>query len=116
MAIHYRKLTKNSKLNFGKNKDLTIGRMLELRKHESLISIYYKVSSIDFFEDILSVLGIDEKYRIEKPGISRELYYKFLNDKGYEKRSKRNADKLKLVTKVPSKDVLKSINQGKQFK
>lgn len=109
-----RTLTRKSKLGFGKDKDLTVQRILDLRKNLSLISAYYKLTSINFTEDILTELKITEEYRIEKPSANKEMYYKFLNENGYKLRSRgQGADKLKKETKPFSKSQLQGMNHGR---
>ena len=70
--------------------------MLDKEKNLELISAYYKLTTINYMEDILDELGISSKWRIEKPGMNKELYHPFLKEIGmvYVKKSFR-ADKLK---------------------
>jgi len=109
-----RTLTRKSKIGFGKNKDLTIQKHLDLNKKISLISAYYNLTSINFTEDILSELNIPKEFRIDKPGANKEMYYKMLNTKGYKKNnSKSGADILKKYSKNVSNSYLQRYNQGK---
>jgi hypothetical protein len=110
-----RTLTRKTKLRFGKNKDLTVQKMIDLNKKLSLISAYYKLTSINFTEDILDELGITKDYRIQKPSANKEEYYNFLNN-NYSYRIKDNcggADKLKRELKPFSKSKLQAYNQGR---
>lgn len=108
-----RTLTKKSKLGFGKFKDVTIGNLLERRKHAHLISVYYKLTSINFNEEVLKELKIINNYVLKKPGCNKDLYYQFLNDQGYQKPIRGiGADILKRNTKPFSKGKLQSINHG----
>ena len=107
-------LTRKSKLGFGKWKDYTVQELLDLSKPLVLISPYYKLTSINYQEDILTELKITEQYRIEKPSANKEMYYKFLNENGYELRSRvQGADKLKKQTKAFSPTQLQGMNHGR---
>lgn len=102
-----RTLTRKSKLNFGKYKEKTVQEMLDLRRFLDLISSYYKLSSINYTEDILDELKITKEYRIEKPSVNKEMYYKFLNENGFEKKYN-----LKKRTKSFSISYLQRKNHG----
>ena len=65
-SILLRKLTRKSTLNFGKFKDYTVEHLFGMKKQIELTSIYFKLSTITFTDDILNELVIDEEYRIEK--------------------------------------------------
>jgi hypothetical protein len=56
-SILLRKLTKKSTLNFGKFKYLTVDRLLGMKKQIELTSIYFKLSTITFTDDILDEYG-----------------------------------------------------------
>jgi hypothetical protein len=109
-----RTMTKKSKLNFGKYRDKTIQQMLDLNRKIELISAYYKLTSINYTEDILSELNIVGDYVIEKPSADRDLYYKFLNENGYKKRlrSRDGADRMKRESRQWSRSMLQRYNQG----
>lgn len=108
-----RTLTRKSKLGFGKHKDLTVSELLEKKKHVSLVAAYYKLSSINFTEDILEELKIKQENRIQKPSIDYEMYAIVLNK--YPKRYRnRKLDKLKKNIKPLSKAALQSYNHGKR--
>ena len=109
-----RTMTKKSKLNFGKYRDKTIQQMLDLNRKIELISAYYKLTSINYTEDILSELNIVGDYVIEKPSSDRDMYYKFLNENGYKKRlrSRDGADRMKRESKRWSRGMLQRYNQG----
>ena len=66
-------LTRKTKLRFGRWKDYTVQDLLDLRKQKELISPYYKLTPINYTEDILIELKITKDYRIEKPGTDREM-------------------------------------------
>ena len=101
-------------MGFGKYKDKTVQEMLDLKRTLDLISAYYKLTSINYQEDILTELKITEQYRIEKPSANKEMYYKFLNENGYKLRSRaQGADKLKKQTKACSKSQLQGMNHGR---
>lgn len=107
-------LTRKSKLGFGKMKGYTVQEMLNLRKHLDLISAYYKLTSINFTEEILIELKITEDYRIKKPSSDIDEYYRFLNENGFELkvRSVRGADLMKKKNNPFLKGQLQSINHG----
>jgi len=108
-----RTLTKKSKLGFGKWKDYTVQELINLRKKEVLIAPYFKLTSINYTDDILKELGIIEGWIINKPSSDRQLYYEFLNSNGINKKVRgKGADKLKKERKLDSNDKLKNYNQG----
>jgi hypothetical protein len=109
-----RTLTRKSKLGFGKDKELTVQRILELKKNLSLISAYYKLTAINFTDDVLDELKITKEYRIEKPSSNIDEYYRFLNDNGFNKKviNRQGSNAMKKETKRPSKSYLQSKNQG----
>lgn len=108
-------LTRKSLLKFGKWKDYTVQELLNLGKKEQLISAYFKLTSIDFKENILIELGITESFRIEKPNSNKELFYEFLNANGYKPkvRNREGADGMRKESKILSKSALQRINQNK---
>lgn len=107
-------MTRNSKMAFGKYKEKTVQEMLDLRRNLDLISAYYKLTSINYQDDILNELKITEEYRIEKPSKNLDMYYKFLNENGYKLRARgQGADKLKKFTKPFSKSYLVGKNHGR---
>tara|TARA_R110000796_G_scaffold243125_1_gene365550 strand:+ start:162 stop:509 length:348 start_codon:yes stop_codon:yes gene_type:complete len=110
-----RTLTRKSKLGFGKWKDYTVQELLDLRKPLVLISPYYKLTSINYIEDVLIELKITEDYRIKKPSSNEDEYYRFLNENGYklESRGVSGSDIMKKKIKNLSKSQLKSINQNR---
>jgi len=109
-----RTLTLKSTLGFGKYKDLTVQKILDMKMNLVLISPYFKLTSINYNEEVLSILSITEKYRITKPGTDNNLYYLFLNENGYIMKNKVQAsDKLKKPIKELSKQLMQRINQGK---
>lgn len=109
-----RTLTRKSKLGFGKYKDLTVQKIIDMRMPLVLISPYYKLTSINYIEDILIELKITEDYRIEKPSANKDEYYRFLNENGYQlKQRGQGADKLKKQTKAFSKTQLQGMNHGR---
>lgn len=106
-------MTRKSKIGFGKYKDLTVQTMLDFNRKLELISAYYKLTSINYNEDVLNELNITDEYRIDKPSSNKEMYYKFLKENGYKRRERgKGADKLKIFSKPPLKSYLKRINQG----
>lgn len=112
-SILLRKLTKKSTLNFGKFKDYTVEHLFGMKKQIELISIYFKLSTITFTDDILDELGITKEYRIEKPSKNVELYQEFMIMK-YGKKQKPNKDLQRMRKETVSyrKDFLQSLNHG----
>ena len=110
-----RTLTRKSKLGFGKWKNYTVQELLDLRKPLVLIAPYYKITSINYIEDILIELKIIEDYRIEKPSANKEMYYKFLNENGYKlkQRGVYGADIMKKASKQLTKVQLQANNHGR---
>lgn len=112
-----RVLTKKSKLGFGKYKHQTVQFMLDNMRKQRLISPYFNLTSITYTEEILNELGITKEWRIEKPGSDKEMYAKFIKDKDLYKRvesfgSDYGSDKLRKLSKRPSKLYLQRKNQG----
>lgn len=108
-----RTLTKRSKLGFGKYKNETVQKLIDTKLELNLISAYYKLTSINYTPEILDELNITEKYRIQKPGSDREMYYKYLEASKYKMRKRGvGAEHLKKMTKAPSKTQLQRKNQG----
>ena len=62
-----RTMTRKSRLGFGKYKDLTIQHILDMKLNSVLVSAYFKLTSINYTEDILQEIGISKEYRIKKP-------------------------------------------------
>ena len=110
-----RTLTRKSKLGFGKWKDYTVQELLDLRKPLVLIAPYYKLTSINYIEDILIELKITEDYRIEKPSANKDEYYRFLNENGYQlkQRGVCGADIMKKASKQLTKAQLQANNHGR---
>lgn len=110
-----RTLTRKSKLGFGKYKDLTVQKILDMNMPLVLISPYYNLTSINYTDDILNELKITNEYRIKKPSSNKKQYYRFLNENGFKKKTRGDgADKLKKQTKQLSKSQLQSLNHGKK--
>tara|TARA_R110000772_G_scaffold68118_2_gene150884 strand:+ start:1003 stop:1350 length:348 start_codon:yes stop_codon:yes gene_type:complete len=109
-----RTLTRKSKLGFGKWKDYTVQELLDLRKPLVLISPYYKLTSINYIEDILIELKITKEYRIEKPSANKDEYYRFLNENSYQSKQGggHGADIMKIQSKQLTKAQLQSNNHG----
>lgn len=109
-----RTMTRKSKLNFGKHKDKTVQQMLDLKRNLELISAYYKLTSINYTQDILDELKIVGDYVIDKPSSDKEMYYRFLNENGYKKRlrTRDGADRMKRESRMWSRSMLQRFNQG----
>lgn len=113
-SILLRTLTRKSKLGFWNFTNDTVQDLIDRKKHQDLISAYYKLSKINFLDDILDELKLTTEWRIEKPGTNEELYYTFLEQSDYKKRLKNTgADRLKRYDWSMSKARLQNINQKK---
>tara|TARA_R100001463_G_scaffold106123_2_gene160703 strand:- start:9 stop:356 length:348 start_codon:yes stop_codon:yes gene_type:complete len=113
-VVLLRTLTRKSKLGFGKHKNMTVQQFLDENKPIKLISPYYKLTTINFTEDILDELNISPEWRVNKPGSNEDLYYKFLKEVGYDKKKRSSgADILKKYSKPPSRGKLQTKNHGK---
>lgn len=111
MIAILRTLTKKSKIGYGKNKDYTVQDLLDRRKHIDLIASYYKLTCINYTEDIFLELKIKEEERIVKPGVNLDVY-KIVLDR-YPKRFKnKELEKMRPKIKPLTKEKLQSINHG----
>lgn len=72
-----RTMTRKSIIGFGNYKDLTIQNLMDLQKHDELLSIYYSLEKIDFDADVKKELFLDEFRQIQKPGKDKQAYWKF---------------------------------------
>jgi len=75
--MHFRKLTRKSFIGFGQYKYKTVDQVMALGKVVDIIDIYFNLSHITFFDDILDELKITQDWRIEKPGTDKELGFAF---------------------------------------
>lgn len=112
-ATILRKLTKKSKLNFGKYKDYTVEHIFGMRKQKDLVSIYFNLSGITFMDDVLDELGITEEFRIDKPSKDNELYKVFLLQVyGKQMSPNKKLEAMKRESQVPRKSYLMHLNHG----
>lgn len=80
MVTTLRKLTKKSRIGFGKHADLTVQQLLDLHEGPYLVWMYYCCAEIDFFPDVLDSIYIKEENRIKKPGkIPLEEFQKIMS-------------------------------------
>lgn len=112
MIATLRTLTRKSKLNFGKFKEDTVQQLLDRRKHIDLIAAYYKLSAINFTEDVLEELKIYADDRIQKPSINKEKYYLVLDRYPGRYRNK-EIEKMVPKTKAFKKSYLQAKNHGR---
>lgn len=108
-----RTLTRKTKFRIGKDKDLTVQRMLDLGKNLSLVSAYYKLTSINYTEDILEELGIVGDFVIEKPSTDKILYLDFVMEHGLARGRGYASDKLIKRSRPMSKGRMQSLNHGR---
>ena len=78
-----RTLTRKSLIGFGPFRNCTVEYMINQHRAGYLISLYYSASMISFREDVLDFLGITEEWRVEKPGIDKEVARSFFEANGY---------------------------------
>lgn len=69
MFKNLRTLSRKSTLCFGKYAECTVGQLLDCKRLMYLRWIYYNCSMINYQEDILNALQIDQEWRIDKPGL-----------------------------------------------
>lgn len=122
-----RRLTKKSKLQFGKHKHMTVNDLLSVNKHSVLIGIYYGLGNITFSDDVLEELLILEEDRIKKPGSDKEKivpmqqkwWAKFNENRTKEERIKdwsvmmaNRRRSAKAKAKIPARGALQGYNHG----
>jgi hypothetical protein len=74
-----RTLTLKSTINFGKYAELTVQQIIDLRKSQYLVWVYFCNSHINFFPEVLDLIRIKEEHRIPKPGkINEEEFNKIM--------------------------------------
>ena len=117
-SILLRTLTRKSRFGVW-NRFGTVQNELDCGGKRQLAAAYFKLTTINYVEDVLNELGITSEWRIEKPGANKELYYKFLKANGWSKEltsTKRRggaADKLLKLNVGLSKSWLQSKNHGR---
>lgn len=122
--MKFRKLTKKSRIGFGTYKDATVERMFVMGKTVDLIQMYYNLSHITFFDEILTELKITPEWTIQKPGSDREkgrdftrtFYNSEMVDRR-ERKEKRNFQDSKqslqqIAIKASSRSYHQNKNQG----
>ncbi|MFA5933624.1 MAG: hypothetical protein WC795_00130 [Candidatus Paceibacterota bacterium] len=72
-SVTLRKLSRKSKIGFGKYKDSTVGSLIDNKYYGELLSYYYRFDKIDFHDEIKNELMITKERRIEKPGKERDI-------------------------------------------
>jgi|SRR6478736_390618 len=72
IRMKFRKLTEKSMIGFGSYRDWTVEALLKHGKHVDLCQMYFNMSHITFFDNILDLLKITEAWRIQKPGSDRD--------------------------------------------
>lgn len=93
--MKFRKLTLLSRIGFGGYKERTVENMIKHDKIIDLIQMYFNMSHITFFDDILDSLNIKGEWRIEKPGCDREKGYSFLHTFHHERMGQRKENLIK---------------------
>ena len=66
-------LTRKTKLRFGRWHDYTVQDLLDLRKQKELISPYYKLTPINYTEDILIELKITKGVKTKGGNIELKI-------------------------------------------
>lgn len=103
-----RKLTRLSRIGFGSWRDRQVGNMLECGRKIDIIQMYFNMSHITFFDDILDDIGITEEWRIAKPGSDREKGYLF-NKTFNNEEMKNRKERVEKFQYNESKNTLKAI-------
>jgi hypothetical protein len=80
--ILLKKLTEKSVIQAGKNKGLTVGDLLQIKKID-LIYSYFNYGALTFTDEILDKLTIYPEDRIEKPGKNPEKFKKYADRNMY---------------------------------
>lgn len=70
-----RTLTLKSELKFGKFADYRVEQILQIKKFDYLVWVYFNSSNITFMPEILQTLGIT--HLINKPGVDKDYYEKY---------------------------------------
>lgn len=76
-TMKFRKLTRLSRIGFGFYADRQVGNMMDCKKYVDLAQMYFNLSHITFFDDILDEIGITQEWRINKPGNDRQKGFEF---------------------------------------
>jgi len=106
--MHFRKLTRKSFIDIGGYKHTTVNWMLDAGKKWELAKLYYNLSHITFFDDILDEIGITLEWRIEKPGTNKEKLYEF-SEAIFPDRVEYQRKRFKVVQNERSKRILKQM-------
>jgi hypothetical protein len=72
-VILLRKLSLKSIIGFGKYSEWTVGKLIEFNKNHYLAYIYYTINGIDLLPEVLDIIKIPKKLKIDKPGENIEL-------------------------------------------
>lgn len=67
-SINLRTLTLKSKIGFGAYKLLTVNELINLGKHRELLEYYYRLTMINFNQEVKDLLFITKDREINKPG------------------------------------------------
>lgn len=70
-----RTLTKKSKFIGGKYKNQSVETVINIDP-QYIRYEYFCLSGISFTKDILLMVGVDDKFRIDKPGVNKEMLHK----------------------------------------
>lgn len=103
--IILRTLTHKSKLRFIPDNDLTVADLIDLNEHAFLIESYYIYSKINYSEDVLKELGIDETMRIAKPGKDPVKGYEILRKLSFSDHEKRKSVRDRILKNLVKKEI-----------
>jgi hypothetical protein len=95
--MKFRIMTEKSIVGFGRYTNNRIEQLIGNERLLDVVMMYFGLSHISFREDVLEKLKITEEWRIEKPGINKDLGYKFISEtypELCEKREVRNASRI----------------------
>jgi hypothetical protein len=66
--VYLKTMTLKSIINFGKFKNHTVQRIIDLNKGYYLKQMYLNHKDLTFTDDVLKLIGITDKTKIKKPG------------------------------------------------
>lgn len=122
-GMHFRKMTLKSRVGFGFYADMTVERVIKHGHLLDLCYMYFTLSHITFFDDVLDLLGITDEWRIQKPGVDKDKGNNFAfavhpelqalsREKFYSKIARRSRKTLNVISSISKdKQYNKNFNQ-----
>ncbi len=114
--ILLRVMTKKSIIGFGAYKNTSVQNLLDQRNYAGLISIYYNLDLVTFCSDVLEELNLVGERAINKPGKSREMGLKYINEISEQLREINGLYKQTDFTEMPMNNYLKRANSFRRAK